>query len=168
MVWILRSALACAPLLLKLIPAVGYAPWLCALIDAVFLYFLLRAVSRKEYKTACLAAVLMPLLDWTQGAIQGFWVAFIAAGFLLAVHFWSVPDMRPASRAVLSLLSVYLLRMTGIALGYVLLKDMRLLAAIKTVVRNGWFVFAWYALAVGCALLVEGHLSKIRANRNAG
>jgi len=45
----------------------------------------------------------------------------------------------------------------------VLLKDMALWTALKSVVRNSWYVFAWYAAAVAAAAgLYCRRMSKIQ------
>jgi len=148
------AALLPAVVLLKLIPVVGAAPWACAMVDGLFLMLLLVALApdrRSSPRLFVFCSVLMPVLDWAIGAIHGFWVPFIAVGFLLAAFFWDHNDARLVTRAVWALLSAYLARVLGVTLGYVLLKDMTLWTAIKSVVRNGWFVFAWYAAAVAAA-----------------
>ena len=152
MKWLAEAVLMAAVVLLKSIPAVGAAPWACALVDALFLFVLILVVwAQRPLGTAFLASVLMPVLDWAQGAIPALWVPFIAVGFIFAAKAADRLDRHIVTRAVWALLSAYLLRVLGVTLGYVLLKDMALWTALKSVVRNSWYVFVWYAAAVAAA-----------------
>jgi len=164
MKWLAEAVLMAAVVLLKSIPAVGAAPWACALVDALFLFVLILFVwAQRRPSTAFLASVLMPVLDWAQGAIPALWVPFIAAGFILAAKAADRLDRRIVTRGVCALLWAYLLRVLGVTLGYVLLKDMALWTALKSVVRNSWYVFAWYAAAVAAAAgLYCRRMSKIQ------
>lgn len=152
MKWLAEAVLMAAVVLLKSIPAVGAAPWACALVDALFLFVLILVVwAQRPLGTAFLASVLMPVLDWAQGAIPALWAPFIAVGFILAANAAENHGTHIVTRAVWALLSAYLLRVLGVTLGYVLLKDMGVWAALGSVVRNSWYVFAWYAAAVAAA-----------------
>ena len=163
--WLAEAILLAAVAFVKSIPAVGFAPWACALTDAVFLVLLLARAQREKWRAVFLAAFLMPLFDWVQGCVPGYWVPFIAVGFFLAAYVWGRMDSGRVMRAVLSVQAAYILRSIGIATGYVLLKDMRVWMALRTVVRNSWFVFAWYAAAVALYALADAHMEQKKSKR---
>lgn len=153
--WIAGGLLTSAVALLKRIPAVGVAPWACAMVDTVFLALLLCCAQRGGLHTALCAAVLMPLIDWVQGAIPGYWVPFLAAGFATAAWIWKTSDARRLPRAVLSAIAAYVWRVVGVTVGYIVLRDMAVSEALRSVVRNSWFVFAWYAGLVAAYALLD-------------
>lgn len=155
MKWLAEAVLLSAVAFLKSIPAIGVAPWACALVDALFLVLLLTCAQRGRGRTVFTAAILMPVFDWLQGAIPGYWVLFIGLGCYAAANIWERTDARRAMKVVLSVLAAYLLRVCGVAFGYIFLKDMGLWSALRSVVRNSWFVFAWYAAAVALYALID-------------
>lgn len=161
----MEAVLISAVVFVKSIPVVGFAPWACALADAIFLLLLLVCAQRERWRSVFTASFLMPLFDWLQGSIPGYWIPFIALGFYLAVCAWSRLDASRVVRVVLSIQAAYILRSAGIAFGYVLLKDMRVWIALRTVVRNSWFVFAWYASAIILFALADSWRAKKRCKK---
>ncbi len=148
------GALTAAVVLLKSIPVIGSAPWACALIDAVFLMLLLYAAQRKGLPMALCAAVLMPVANWLQGAIPGYWVPFLVVGYGSAARLWCM-DARRRTRAVSCAIAAYVWHVIGVCVGYVVLKDMGVGEALRSVVRNSWYIFAWFGGAVAAYALID-------------
>lgn len=134
--------------LMKSIPFVGASPWACALVDSLFLLHILHSSRRLPIGVTVCAVILMPLLDWLQGASAGCWVPFLMAGYGTVILLWR-SGLRVSARAVLCSLLLYVWRVAGVTTGYVLLKDMTVIAALPNVVRNSWYLFVWYA-ATAC------------------
>ena len=144
MKWLAEAILLAAAAFLKAIPAIGFAPWACALVDAAFLVLMLNAAQRDRKRTVFLACALMPVFDWLQGAVPGYWIPFMALGHYCAAGIWAHVKAHRAAKVFLSAFAAYALRTVGVAFGYLLLRQMGFGMALRSVVINSWFVFAWY------------------------
>jgi len=167
MKWLAEAILMAAAAFLKAIPVIGFAPWACALVDAAFLVLLIAARQRGRARAVFLACALMPVFDWLQGAIPGYWIPFMALGGYVSAWIWARMQARRPAKAVLSALAAYALRVAGVAVGYILLKDMGFGAAVYSVVRNSWFVFAWYAGLIGLYAAADAKFAVKREKKNA-
>lgn len=149
-----------AVVLLKSVPAIAMTPWACALVDAACLALLMRCARRVGLHAALCVAVLIPLVDWLQGGVSGYWVPFMAAGYAAAARLWLM-DARGVTRAVLCAVAAYAGRVAGVTVGYVLLREMAAALALRSVVRNSWFYFAWDVGAVAVCALPEYRRKKV-------
>ena len=161
MKWLAEAILMAAAAFLKAIPAVGSAPWACALVDALFLVLMLCAAQKGRTRTVFLACTLMPVFDWLQGAVPGYWIPFIALGHYCAAGIWAHMKAGRAVKAVLSALAAYAWRTIGVAVGYLLLRQMEFGAALCSVAVNSWFVFAWFIVLTALYAYTDAYLPKI-------
>jgi len=160
---LLAALLSGAVVLLKSIPVVGAAPWLCALADALSLGALLLWCAPYRLSAVIVGALAAGALDALQGTVPWMLPVSLTVGHFLAALVWrgGMKDVLP--RAALCALVAFASQWLIVAMGYVLAKDLSLGGALRTAARSRWIAGAWYAVVFAALALHERHIACVRS-----